>query len=189
MQTTNLQIAPGGVKPVIHVSQYDVGRQFSLRLFDGSLPYTPPTGALVFINGEKPDGKGFSYTDNVSVDENVVTITTTIQMTLLEGTVRCELRIYQNGLNIGTVNFDLVVEHSPLNENTPISETEIPAIIELAEEQVLDAEAWANGTRNGVPVLPTDPTYHKNAKWWAENPSSMGRITDEQYADLQSLFS
>lgn len=189
MQTTNLQIAPGGVKPVIHVSQYDVGRQFSLRLFDGSLPYTPPTGALVFLNGEKPDGKGFSYTDNVSVDENVVTITTTIQMTLLEGTVRCELRIYQNGLNIGTVNFDMVVEHSPLNENTPISETEIPAIIALAEEQVLDAEAWANGTRNGVPVLPTDPTYHKNAKWWAENPSSMGRITDEQYADLQSLFS
>lgn len=189
MQTTNLQIAPGGVKPVIHVSQYDVGRQFSLRLFDGSLPYTPPTGALVFLNGEKPDGKGFSYTDNVSVDENVVTITTTIQMTLLEGTVRCELRLYKNGLNIGTVNFDMVVEHSPLNENTDISETEIPAIIELAEEQVLDSEAWANGTRNGVPVLPTDPTYHKNAKWWAENPSSMGRITDEQYADLQSLFS
>ena len=189
MQTTNLQIAPGGVKPVIHVSQYDIGRQFSLRLFDGSLPYTPPTGALIFINGLKPDGKGFSYTDNVSVDENVVTITTTIQMTLLEGTVRCELRLYQNGVNIGTVNFDMVVEHSPLNENTDISETEIPAIIALAEEQELDAEAWAKGTRNGVPVLPTDPTYHDNAKWWAEHATGIGMLTDQQYAELQTLFS
>lgn len=189
MQTADLQIAPGGVKPVIHVSQYDEGRQFSLRLFDGSTPYNPPAGSLIFVNGEKPDGKGFSYSDNVSVSGNLVTITTTIQMTLLEGTVRCELRIYKNGLNIGTVNFDMVVEHSPLNENTPISETEIPAIIALAEEQELDAEAWAKGTRNGVPVLPTDPTYDNNAKWWAEHANGIGKLTDEQYAALQILFS
>jgi hypothetical protein len=31
-----------------------------------------------------------------------------------------------------------------------------------------DAEAWAVGTRNGVPVSSSDPTYQNNAKYWAE---------------------
>ena len=30
-----------------------------------------------------------------------------------------------------------------------------------------DAEAWATGTRNGVPVPATDPTYHNNSKYYA----------------------
>lgn len=39
-----------------------------------------------------------------------------------------------------------------------------------AESAKSDAEAWAVGKRNGVDVPYTDPTYHNNAKWWAENP-------------------
>lgn len=31
-----------------------------------------------------------------------------------------------------------------------------------------NAEAWAVGKRNGVPVAETDPTYHNNSKWYAE---------------------
>lgn len=31
-----------------------------------------------------------------------------------------------------------------------------------------DAEAWSVGTRNGVPVPPSDPAYHNNAKYWAD---------------------
>ena len=33
-----------------------------------------------------------------------------------------------------------------------------------------DAEAWAVGTRGGVPVPNTDETYHNNSKWYAQNP-------------------
>lgn len=31
------------------------------------------------------------------------------------------------------------------------------------------SEAWAVGERNGIPVEDGDPTYHNNAKYWAEN--------------------
>lgn len=31
-----------------------------------------------------------------------------------------------------------------------------------------NAEAWAVGRRNGTPVGPSDPTYHNNSKWYAE---------------------
>lgn len=195
MQSYDLQIAPGGIKPVAHASQFDAGREITLRLYDGSAAYTPPTGTTIRIDGVKPDGNGFSYTDNITQDGNAITITTTQQMTIVEGTVRCEIRLSKGAVDIGTVNFDLIVEKSPIGEDTPFSETEIPAIIALAQEQVEeaaesaeDAEAWAVGERGGVPVEPTDPTYENNAKWWSEHSASIGMLTDTQYADLQTLF-
>ncbi len=38
-----------------------------------------------------------------------------------------------------------------------------------ANASAQNAEAWAVGTRNGEPVPPTDPAYHNNAKFHAEN--------------------
>lgn len=37
-----------------------------------------------------------------------------------------------------------------------------------AAADVYNAEAWATGTRNGTPVDPSDPTYHNNAKYYAD---------------------
>ena len=50
----------------------------------------------------------------------------------------------------------------------------------LAEDSAEDSEAWANGTRNGVPVPNTDPAYHNNSKYWSEqsNPTSLVGLTD-----------
>ena len=168
MQITNLQYAPNGVMPVVHVSQFDVGRQFKFKLYDGSTAYSMPSGTTARIDGIKPDNHGFSYTDAVSVSGNVATITTTAQMTVLSGTVKCELRFINGGNNIGTINFLMQVEESPINENTDVSETEIPAIIDVATEHMLEAEAWARGTKDGVDVSSSDEQYHNNSKYYSE---------------------
>ena len=42
-----------------------------------------------------------------------------------------------------------------------------------------DSEAWAKGTRNGVPVTDIDPAYHNNAKYYAETGNA-GIIQDNQ---------
>lgn len=168
MQELDLQYAPIGVNPVVHVSQYDVGRQFKLKIYDGATAYSMPSGTTARIDGLKPDGNGFSYTDAVSVSGNIVTVTTKDQMTVLDGTVLCEIR-FRNGFNdIGTLNFKLEVEKSPINSEIPISDTEIPAIIDLAQNYMLNAEAWAVGTKDGVPVDDTEPQYNNNSKYWAE---------------------
>ena len=168
MQIVNLQITPTGVKPVIHVSQYDVERQFQIKLWDGQVAYNPPSGATIEIQGIKPDQHGFAYSDCVSVSGNTLTVTTKKQMTILEGKTECEIRISKNNQNLGTLNFDLMVEESPVNENTDISETELPAIFALATEQMENAEAWAKGTKNGVAVDSSEPQYHNNAKYYSE---------------------
>lgn len=168
MQTVNLQYAPTGVNPVVHVSQYDVGRQFRFKLYDGSTAYSMPSGTTARIDGIKPDNHGFSYTDAVSVSGNIATITTTAQMTVLAGTVKCEIRFINGGNNIGTLNFLMVVEESPINAETDVSETEIPAIIEVATANMLDAEAWARGTKNGIAVGSDEEQYHNNSKYYSE---------------------
>lgn len=47
----------------------------------------------------------------------------------------------------------------------------------------LDAEAWANGTRNGTAVESTDPAYHNNSKYWKDQAQqiasgSIGGLSD-----------
>lgn len=44
-----------------------------------------------------------------------------------------------------------------------------------------NAEAWAVGKRNGVPVGSTDPTYHNNSKWYADQLDSA--VTNFPYVD------
>ena len=174
-QAINLQIAPSNVMPKIYASQFDIGREIKISLYDGASAYTPPVGTDIRFEGKKPDGNGFSYACTYS--DNVVTVVTTDQMTVLAGEIPCELRMSLNGDDIGTLNIIFVIEKSPIDENVPISDTEIPAIIELARDEQYTAEAWAIGERDGVPVGPEDPAYHNNAKYWAEH-AEYGALDD-----------
>ena len=183
MQETNLQYAPDGVSPVIHVSQFDSGRQFRFKIYDGSTPYSMPSGTTARIDGIKPDGHGFSYTDKVSISGNTATITTTEQMTVIAGTVKCELRFLNGYDNIGTVNFLMVVEESPINGDTNISETEIPAIIEVATANRLESEAWARGTKDGVPVDSSAEQYHNNSKYYSEQSAASATASAQSAAN------
>ena len=57
-----LDVSPGGIAPVIHVSQYDTGSRtllFNLIATAGDLIL--PSGVNAEIRGTKPDGNGFSY--------------------------------------------------------------------------------------------------------------------------------
>lgn len=47
-----------------------------------------------------------------------------------------------------------------------------------------DSEAWAVGTRGGVNVPSTDPTFHNNSKYWAEQNAGLA----DEVADLKSDF-
>lgn len=147
MQIVNLQIIPNGVLPRVNVSQFDTGRQIQFKLYDGASAYTIPTGAMVRIDGVKPDKNGFSY--EATYSGNTVTVETTDQMTVLSGDVMCELRIIvDDSDSIGTLNFTLAVEKSPIDGDTPMSDTDIPAIIALATEQMERAEAAADNAHD-----------------------------------------
>lgn len=196
-QSFNLDLIPQGVAPQVYVSQYDKGQTWLISLFVNNLPFNIPSGASVTIQGTKPDSTGFQYACTFA--DNVVTATEEQQMTVVAGKVPCEIVILSGGAKIASLNFCLAVEPAALSDDTQISETvlplieqaielaeQIPAIIEEVEGFSEDAEAWANGTRNGTPVTSDDPAYQNNAKYYAEN--FVGFITDAQWAAIQALY-
>lgn len=149
-QTIKLNLIPGGVMPVVYASQYDNQTNAVIfELYNGDLPFPVPSGAAVLINGTKPatDGQvtGFSYSA-ASISGNAVTCNVTTQMTAVAGDVLCELRIRTATQIIGSVNFILRVERAALNDDTVLSETDIP-LIEQAIEIAANLEEYIQMTQ------------------------------------------
>ena len=131
-QTHDLNLIPGSVPPVVNVTQFDkTARTLVFNLWDGETSFSVPSGAAVTIRGTKPDGNGFEYTATAS--GSAVSMNIQQQMATCAGSVRCEVRITSGTQILGTADFILEVKPSALNENTPLSETELPLIEQAAE--------------------------------------------------------
>lgn len=173
MQSINLNMIPGGVMPVINLTQFDEGRDFALVILNGAQA-ADLTGATLLISGKKNDDTSFSYGQSdtvkgnyvISVNNNTVTIRNTLQMAAASGEVIATLTIKKSAADVSTLNFRIMVQEHPL-DGVDISNTEIPAIIALAQEQADEAEAWATGEIDGTPVPPTAPQYENSAEYWA----------------------
>lgn len=189
-QTINLDLIPGGVPPILNVSQYDKAQTWTFNIFAGGQTFSLPSGSTVTIQGTKPDNTGFQYACTYS--GSVVTATEQQQMTVLKGDVKAEIRITKGSQLIGSMNFIIRVEEAALTDDVVISETDLPLIEEAIEAVPIvegykeDAEAWAVGTRNGTAVPSSDAAYHNNAKYYAEN--FIGYITDSQWTALTALY-
>lgn len=187
-QKLQLNLVPKGINPRLYVTQYDYGsRSLQFEIYNGNERFTLASGMAASIEGTKPDRHGFSYTANVDTAHNYIEANLTQQMTAVEGDTLCEIVITKSGERIGTLNFVLAVQGAGLNDEAVVSDTELPAIIAQATEQVLDAEAWANGTRNGIPIGSSDPAYDKNARYYAENFA--GYIPSDQWNSIVSILS
>ena len=142
MKEYKLDLVPGGVSEPINVSQYDVNRKWRFNLVYADDVYTIPPGATIRIDGTKPDNKGFSYNQSdgvITTGDDYVVVTSTSQMTPVAGDVMCELRIQQGDQDIGTANFILRVERAAVAVDADMSETDIPAIVDAATQQMIAA--------------------------------------------------
>ena len=176
-QTKNVEITPGKGEPVvINVSQGDIGRLITLNITDGS-GWFDLTDCSVALAGIKPSGLGFTVEG--SVDGHTATIETVKLMTAEYGHIACELKITKDDMLLGTANMILAVERDPHPDSTTDGNAdelipELTILVErveaaVAKEEVLhEAEAWAVGERDGVPVDEEDPTYHNNSKYYKE---------------------
>ena len=192
-QTFNLDLIPDGIPPIVHVSQYDKGQLWKFNIILNNTLFTIPDNSSVTVQGTKKDGTGFQYSCTYSGSQ--VIVKEEQQMTIFYGDVKAEIVIVNGDDLIGTLNFIIRIEPAPLNDDTQISETMLPLIEEAAElaERLPEvvgymetSEAYAVGTRSGVPVTSGDPAFENNAKFYAEH--FVGYITDAQYIALQSLF-
>lgn len=201
-QVKNINMTPDTILPYLKLSQYDVGREISFVMKDGSEEYTVPSGATVKLEGTKPSGLGFTIT--CAVDGSTATAVTTAGMTDEWGTVVAELVVRQGDDRIGSSNVRFNIEKSPHPEGTTDGSAEqiIPALTlilqqieaDMEKAEVLqESEAWAVGERDGVPVPEEDGTYHNNSKYYkeqAEESATTAReAADEAVVIATSSFS
>ena len=138
-QTYRIDMIPDGAPVVVHVSQYDTAaRRLSFELYNGGVAYELPAGAVASIAGTKPDNTPFLYA--MTVSGNLVSIDLQQQMALVAGDVPAEIQITGAEGKIGSANFIIRVERGPIDENSVISETDLP----IFEQLVSDAQAAAN---------------------------------------------
>ena len=97
-----LDLVPGGVQLMIHVSQYDDDQELVLSLYSsqGTLD-VPDTGVTASIRGTKPDGNGISNPCDFELVSGVPTVTVqlTKQMTAIAGKVPFEIVLWAEDAN------------------------------------------------------------------------------------------
>ena len=176
VQTIRLYLDPGTIADVAHACQLDTKRPFKFLVFDENGEYTIPSGSTLSINGQKPDGYLFNYTESdrvgnlpvISKSGNQITVYTTQQMTAAVGNTECQIRISKDGQDIGILPFTMYVQKTPLANEEGYSKSELPSIVAKYNEMTEESEAWAKGTRNGTSVPSTDQTYHNNSKYYSQ---------------------
>ena len=139
MQTQRiaLNLVPGrGMPPKIYLSQYDDrSRRLEFELYDGTDPYDIPSATSIVIQGTKPDKKGFQY--DCDYADGVASCIVAGQMTACRGNVLCELVLSKDGGILGTAKFVIVVERAALSNETVISRTDLPLIVDAAKNALL----------------------------------------------------
>lgn len=141
-QRYNLNLIPNKDIVFVNVSQYDkLSRTIQVVLYNGSAQFEIPSGSTVTVRGTKEDNTGFEYPCTFA--GNVVSFDVQEQMTIFAGKVPCEIRITSSGQIIGSCNFILNVEKTPLDSSVSISETYLP-LLEEAEQNAIRAENAAD---------------------------------------------
>lgn len=110
-QVITLNLIPSGIKPVIHVSQYDKGQTWIFKLLTLQEAFLIPEGSTVELQGTNSDGTIFNKTCVYS--GNTVTVDVTDEMTACAGKTSAEIRIKKGNDAIGTQNFSIQIEKKP----------------------------------------------------------------------------
>lgn len=181
-QKINLNLVPGGVLPIVNVSQFDVqtnGVEFTL--YAGDTLFTLPNGAGVTVNGKKPDSTGFTYSASYA-SGSIVRINITKQMCAVAGDAMCELRISVGSQDIGSANFILRVERSPMDDAV-ISETVLPLIEQAAEIAATIGEYAETVAQEAIAATNSASAAASSA---AQAQTAAANV-EQQYSSLETL--
>lgn len=144
-----LDLIPNGVHPIFHASETDIDRPLVFEIQVDGEDYTPPSGSVITIRGDKPDGYSFSYatSDNdtpISRTGNLVTWVVDQQVYVKHGRVEAELIVTDgDGVKVGSQNFFIDVEKMPFNESN-VSESDISEFRQLASSAAASAISAAS---------------------------------------------
>lgn len=63
----------------------------------------------------------------------------------------------------------IIISDPSVSSMAPVTQNLFEQLLSQAAAKVLDSEAWALGTRSGIPVDEDDPAYHNNSKYFSDS--------------------
>lgn len=175
-QYYDLSLVPESSIVRVHASQWDNGeRKFIFTLYDENGLYTIPSGAVIELRATKADGHGYAVSTVesptiINYSGNQVTVVTERQMCAAAGEQDFKLSITIASRTVASARYTLVIDADTIDDETDVSDSYVPSIIDLATEQMEAAarsatlaESWAKGGTNSRTGEDTD-----NAKYYKE---------------------
>ena len=118
-KTFSVNVTPGAMPPIVHVSEYDVGRAYTVSILDEQgNSFTIPSGTTASIEGTLNGAVGF--TQSATVSNNQVSFALTESMTAYSGNAWCKIKLTQNSQPIQTCAFVLAVDRAGVEADTVI---------------------------------------------------------------------
>jgi len=133
-QEISLDVTPGGVPPVINVTQYDTAREIKITLSSRtSASFSLSSSYTYELRGTRANKTGFIDTEAVSmVDTRTLIFTTTGTMTSIAGECRCGILIFDGDEHIETINFIMQVHKSSLDLDTIVNSDDFRDLLDIA---------------------------------------------------------
>lgn len=138
-----VNVTPGAMPPIVHVSEYDVGRTYTVTINgENGSAFNIPTGTTATIEGTLNGSVGF--TQSATISNNQVSFALSESMTAYSGKAWCKIKLTLNDEPIQTCAFVLAVDRAGVEAETVIG---APGF----QEQIINAvNAWLDENGGGT---------------------------------------
>lgn len=138
-----------------------------------------PNGVISLYHQRKGDEDMGVTGATYDMESGILTWSVTETDTTYEGVGMAEIRLTDGTVTKKKKKVYTVVRPGVIGEgDTPISSNMQAYINEMERikgQLGSEAEAWARGTRNGIPVEETDETYQNNGKYYTDSLGSVAQ--------------
>ena len=141
----SVNVTPGMMPPIVHVSEYDVGRAYTVSILDEQgNTFIIPSGTTASIEGTLNGSVGF--TQSATVSNNQVSFTLSESMTAYSGKAWCKIKLTQNSQPIQTCAFVLAVDRAGVEADTVIGAPGFEEQIAEAAGEWLEDQGFTSPT-------------------------------------------
>lgn len=132
-ENLSINVTPGGVPVVIHISQYDVGlRTFVFTPYTSHGTFTPDSAVSATLEGTKPDGNIVVQNCSYNRTTGAITYTVQEQLAAVVGKVWSKLTLRDTSGNaIGYAAIIWVVDMAGVQDGAVASDSDISALQEF----------------------------------------------------------
>lgn len=165
----SLDVVPGYDPPVIHVSEYDVGRRYSVSILNDGAPLNLHPNLIATIEGTVEDFINHSekivkavFKDiTANIEDNKVIFNLTEEMTAYKGHVWCKIKFKAGTEAISTCGFILDVDRAGAEAEVVINARGFDKQIKDAVTEYLDEEGFESNyvSYNSVQNLSAEQKY------------------------------